>query len=158
SVSVILVAAELLTCDAKAATANSAVARSASTQRRLLVNPFTTGPPSFVDRGDDVARGPTGAESRTTPLQRGPASLPLHRTRCTATRDVPLSHHQHDGGRHEGHDCRGHHCTPVGRIVAEIAVDPQRDRLDAGAVQDRQREDEVPPAGQEREDRDRYDG
>src|SRR5262249_12983760 len=60
-------------------------------------------------------------------------------------------------GRSQGNYCRRHYCAPVGRIVAEIVVDPQGDRLDAGAVEHCEGEDEVPPAGQEREDRDRDD-
>src|SRR5262245_17688859 len=83
--------------------------------------------------------------------------LALHRTRREAARDITLRHHQHYAGRHHGDGCRGHHRAPVGRIVAEIVVDPERDRLCAGAVEDRQGKYEVSPAGEKRENRDGYD-
>ena len=74
SVSVILVAAELDTCDDNPTTAHSAAVRSASPERRVLVNTFTAGPPfPWMAENDVDPGGPTSAESMTTPLQRSRA-------------------------------------------------------------------------------------
>src|SRR5436190_19297272 len=141
-----LVAAELVACDTPIA-AHAAAARAASPQYRLRVNTFTM-----------VSSDGLMADNEGQPGLWTRSSLTLHRARGEAGSDVTLCDDQQYRGRHHGDGCRGHHCAPVGRIVAEVVVDPQRDRLYAGAVEDGQGEDEVPPTGQEREDRDGYDG
>src|ERR1035441_8519909 len=91
-----------------------------------------------------------GAEWRT--------SLALDRAGRESGRYVALRDHQQRSGRHERDDAIGHHRAPVGLIVAQEGVNPERYGLEARAVQGREGEDKIAPAGQECENRDRDDG
>src|ERR1019366_405355 len=91
-----------------------------------------------------------GAEWRT--------SLALHRAGGESGRYVALRDHQQHSGRHQRDDAIGHHRAPVGLIVTQEGVNPERYGLEARAVQGREGEDKIAPAGQECENRDRDDG